>query len=201
MATTPAGRRRSESSKRRESNTANTGGRPGKSHGAAGRAAKSNGAAGADAKSNGAAGAAAEADGAAGGARDPVAGRSARSPISAHDPTAVGQAQLDDLLAALRAVRSGDFSARLNTRRGGLLAEIATEFNELAATNQRMSNELVRVGRIIGRDGRMTERATLAGANGAWATSIDSVNSLIDDLVRPTTEVARVIVAGAEGDQ
>src|SRR6202051_4612218 len=46
----------------------------------------------------------------------------------------------------------------------------------------------------------MTERATLSGANGAWATSIDSVNSLIDDLVRPTTEVARVIVAVAEGD-
>jgi signal transduction histidine kinase/HAMP domain-containing protein/CheY-like chemotaxis protein len=100
----------------------------------------------------------------------------------------------------LRAVRSGDFSARLNARRGGLLAEIATEFNELAATNQRMSNELVRVGRIIGRDGRMTERAALTGASGAWATSIDSVNSLIDDLVRPTTEVARVLVAVAEGD-
>src|SRR6202043_3544358 len=129
-----------------------------------------------------------------------LAGGSARAQDSAHDPTPVGQAQLDDLLAALRAVRSGDFSARLNTRRGGLLAEIATEFNELAATNQRMSNELVRVGRIIGRDGRMTERATLAGANGAWATSIDSVNSLIDDLVRPTTDVARVIVAVAEGD-
>jgi signal transduction histidine kinase/HAMP domain-containing protein len=164
MATTPVGRRRSESSKRRESKSANTGGRSGKSNGAVR------------------------------GAADTVAERSAR------DPKAVGEAQLDDLLAALRAVRGGDFSARLNTRRGGQLAEIATEFNELAATNQRMSNELVRVGRIIGRDGRMTERATLVGASGAWATSIDSVNSLIDDLVRPTTEVARVIVAVAEGD-
>jgi HAMP domain-containing protein/signal transduction histidine kinase/CheY-like chemotaxis protein len=58
----------------------------------------------------------------------------------------------------------------------------------------------VRVGQIIGREGRMTERARLAGAEGAWSTTIDSVNGLIDDLVRPTTEVARVIVAVAEGD-
>jgi signal transduction histidine kinase/HAMP domain-containing protein len=109
-------------------------------------------------------------------------------------------AGLEELLTALRAASAGDFSARLSTRRRGLLGEIATEFNELAATNQRMAKELVRVGRIIGREGRMTERATLAGSSGAWATSIDSVNALIDDLVRPTTEVARVIGAVAEGD-
>ncbi len=107
---------------------------------------------------------------------------------------------LEDLLRTLRAARAGDFSARLNTRRRGLLGELAAELNELVATNQRMAKELVRVGRIIGREGRMTERAMLPEADGAWATSIDSVNALIDDLVRPTTEVARVIVAVAEGD-
>jgi HAMP domain-containing protein len=110
------------------------------------------------------------------------------------------QALLEDLRSALRAVREGDFSTRLSTRRRGLLGEIAAEFNELAATNQRMAKELVRVGRIIGREGRMTERAALADASGEWQTSIDSVNALIDDLVRPTTEVARVIMAVAEGD-
>src|SRR5207248_729089 len=60
--------------------------------------------------------------------------------------------------------------------------------------------ELGLVGRIIGREGRMTERASLDGMEGGWRTTIGSVNGLIDDLVRPTTEVARVIVAVAEGD-
>src|SRR5881409_572986 len=46
----------------------------------------------------------------------------------------------------------------------------------------------------------MTERMDLRGAKGAWGSNVDSINSLIDDLVRPTTEVARVIVAVAEGD-
>jgi len=113
---------------------------------------------------------------------------------------ALDEAKLEDLLAALRAVREGDFSARLSTRAGGPFAQIAAEFNELAAANQRMSNELVRVGRTIGREGRMTERAALPRATGAWTTSIEALNALIDDLVRPTTEVARVIVAVAEGD-
>ncbi len=114
--------------------------------------------------------------------------------------SSVPEEELDALLAALRAARQGDFSTRLPVRRSSPLADVAAEFNELAARNQAMSKELVRVGRIIGRDGRMTERAALAGASGDWATSVDSVNALIDDLVRPTTEVARVLVAVAEGD-
>src|SRR5437588_286487 len=113
---------------------------------------------------------------------------------------ALEAAGLGDLLAALRAAREGDFGARLSTRGGGPFAQIAAEFNELAAANQRMSNELVRVGRTIGREGRMTERAALPRSAGAWTTSIYALNALIDDLVRPTTEVARVIVAVAEGD-
>src|SRR5437764_712383 len=40
----------------------------------------------------------------------------------------------------------------------------------------------------------------MAGAHGGWRTTVGAVNGLIDDLVRPTTEVARVIVAVAEGD-
>jgi signal transduction histidine kinase/HAMP domain-containing protein/CheY-like chemotaxis protein len=113
---------------------------------------------------------------------------------------AVADAELSDLLAAVRAARDGDFSARVTAPTDGPLAELADAFNGLLERNDHMSQELVRVGKIIGREGRMTERATLDGAGGAWATSVESVNALIDDLVRPTTEVARVIGAVADGD-
>src|SRR5438309_351857 len=106
---------------------------------------------------------------------------------------------LQELLRALTAARDGDFSVRLPARRGSAMGEIAAVYNQMADTNARMAKELVRVSRVIGREGRMTERMTLV-APGAWATSRDSVNSLIDDLARPTTEVARVIEAVAEGD-
>src|SRR5438270_748395 len=106
---------------------------------------------------------------------------------------------LQELLRALTAARDGDFSVRLPARRGSVMGEIAAVYNQMADTNARMAKELVRVSRVIGREGRMTERMTFS-APGAWGTSRDSVNSLIDDLARPTTEVARVIEAVAEGD-
>jgi HAMP domain-containing protein/signal transduction histidine kinase/CheY-like chemotaxis protein len=101
---------------------------------------------------------------------------------------------------ALSAAAAGDFSVRLPGRRKDEVGRLEAAYNRLAARNAALEAELVRVGEIIGREGRMTERAKLKDANGAWRTTIESVNGLIDDLVRPTTEVARVIVAVAEGD-
>jgi HAMP domain-containing protein/signal transduction histidine kinase/CheY-like chemotaxis protein len=104
------------------------------------------------------------------------------------------------LEAALRAAAAGDFSHRLPARRKGVVGELEAAYNQLAERNAQLTNELVRLGRVVGREGRMTERASLDGAHGGWSTALDSVNGLVDDLVRPTTEVARVIVAVAEGD-
>src|SRR6201985_3606124 len=112
----------------------------------------------------------------------------------------VVEGDLADLLSALRAARDGDFSQRLSPQGNGAAAEVAEALNGLLERNDQMSRELIRVGKIIGREGRMTERAELADAGGAWATGVDALNALIDDLVRPTTEVARVIGAVAEGD-
>ncbi len=123
-----------------------------------------------------------------------------RGRVAHNGARTLSESDLDPLLEALRAAQEGDFSVRLTPAGKGKMGDIARAFNDLQARNDQMSGELVRVGKIIGREGRMTERAKLRDAGGAWATSIDSLNSLIDDLVRPTTEVARVIVAVAEGD-
>jgi methyl-accepting chemotaxis protein len=116
-----------------------------------------------------------------------------------------GRANLDDpglarLEHAMQAAAAGDFSVRLPARRKDDIGRLEAAFNQMAARNAALEAELVRVAEIIGREGRMTERARLHGATGGWSTAVDSVNGLIDDLVRPTTEVARVIVAVAEGD-
>ena len=128
--------------------------------------------------------------------------------------------QLRSLLEALSAVRQGDFSARLSfdfapgnaangdRRRppgveqaiGQLMAAIAREFNAVVALNEAFASQMVRVERVVGREGRMTERASLREQSGGWAASIGSINALIGDLVQPTTEVARVISAVAAGD-
>ena len=117
------------------------------------------------------------------------------SPAMTTDPDVEG---LQELLHALTAATEGDFSIRLPARRRGLMGQIAARYNELVELNANRAKELARVGRVIGREGRMTERMAVGTARGSWATSVDSINSLIDDLVRPTTEVARVLVAVAE---
>jgi methyl-accepting chemotaxis protein len=52
---------------------------------------------------------------------------------------------------------------------------------------------------VVGKEGRTGQRAAIK-AGGSWATGVDAVNNLIDALVQPTTEVARVIGAVATGD-
>jgi HAMP domain-containing protein/signal transduction histidine kinase/CheY-like chemotaxis protein len=118
----------------------------------------------------------------------------------AEDNGSVDAADLENLLEGLHAARHGDFSRRLSTRRRDMVGDLARAYNELVEQNARMTKELSRVGRVIGREGRMAERASLPGSGGDWESSIDSINDLVDDLVRPTTEVARVIDAVADGD-
>src|SRR5688572_2446826 len=99
------------------------------------------------------------------------------------------------LLAALRALAKGDFGARLPSGLTGGSAEIAAAFNELAARNEAMVEEIERVSHRVGREGRIKERARLGDVEGAWAHVVEAVNRLLDDIVLPTVEVSRVIGA------
>jgi CheY-like chemotaxis protein len=118
-------------------------------------------------------------------------GRSTRAP---------SPAELHALLEALRAAERGDFDVRLPVKGGALMSDIATAFNGVAARNAMLATEIVRVERVVGREGRMHERATLGDVEGGWQTSVSTINALVADLVQPTTEVARVISAVASGD-
>jgi HAMP domain-containing protein/CheY-like chemotaxis protein/signal transduction histidine kinase len=104
------------------------------------------------------------------------------------------------LLAALMALKKGDFSVRMPSDLTGVAGKIADTLNEIMENSEEMASGIVSVSRIVGRDGRLSQRATLPNVGGRWATIVNSVNTLIDDLVRPTTEMARVIGAVAKGD-
>src|SRR6185312_6537142 len=104
------------------------------------------------------------------------------------------------IAAAMRAFRRGDFSVRLPDDCEGLDAEIARNFNEVVELNGQITTEFSRLGRVVGKEGRMSERGRVGNASGNWEASLRSVNELIEDLVQPTAEVARVIGAVAKGD-
>src|ERR1700745_2416979 len=108
--------------------------------------------------------------------------------------------ELQNLLLSLRAVRSGGFSVRMGVEQDGILGKIADTFNDIVASNERMAQQLERVGQVVGREGRTRQRVRLGLSDGAWGEMESSVNSLIDDLLWPTTEVTRAISAVAQGD-
>lgn len=112
--------------------------------------------------------------------------------------TAEGRSQM--LLAALIAFRDGDFSWRLPSDWAGTEGRIAEAFNQAVAHEDRLTREVERLSVTVGRDGRLRQRMSLPGAIGQWATKVESINTLIDDLVRPTAEIARTIGAVAKGD-
>jgi HAMP domain-containing protein/CheY-like chemotaxis protein/signal transduction histidine kinase len=120
--------------------------------------------------------------------------------LPADQPQDGSSAELHDLLNALQSMRVGDFSVRMSGSEIGILGKIADTFNEIVAANERMAQQLERVGHVVGREGKTRQRVKFGPSNGAWGEMETSVNTLIDDLLWPTTEVTRVISAVAQGD-
>ncbi len=114
----------------------------------------------------------------------------------AEAPEAVVLAELAD---ALGQVRRGRFDVRL-TRRDGAGAAAVEQFNEVLSILERRNRDLLRISRVVGREGRTADRLDEESYDGDWATGLRAVNGLIDDLAEPTAEIARVIEAVAEGD-
>src|ERR1700681_4130382 len=104
------------------------------------------------------------------------------------------------LLHTLVAFKRGNFAVRMPVDEIGVAGKIADTLNEILDLNEKMVNELARISRAVGKEGKITQRASIGPVTGAWADCVESVNSLIGDLVQPSTEVARVIGAVAKGD-
>jgi HAMP domain-containing protein len=108
--------------------------------------------------------------------------------------------EIREVLRVLQAVRDGDFHERLPGHWEGLTGKLADAVNDVAAANQDMAEQLARVGEIVGKEGRTSKRVRFKRQGGAWAGMEGSVNTLIDDLIWPTTQVTRALAAVAQGD-
>ncbi|HEY9626063.1 MAG TPA: HAMP domain-containing protein [Coleofasciculaceae cyanobacterium] len=107
---------------------------------------------------------------------------------------------LKQLLRTLTEVKKGNFSARMSADQTGMAGKIASTLNDIIEMNERLTAELEHVGTIVGKEGKIDERASLGSAKGSWKACVTSVNTMITDLVQPTAETARVIRAVANGD-
>jgi hypothetical protein len=111
-----------------------------------------------------------------------------------------GSSNLSVILAALQTMRDGDFSVRLPGSWVGVEGKLADTFNDIVAANQQIAHELRRVGQVVGKEGRTRERTQFHVSKGAWGEMEVSINTLVEDLLRPTAEVTRAIAAVAQGN-
>src|SRR5437762_993757 len=124
----------------------------------------------------------------------------AKEPVSRFQAETNGSLDTRLLLTALTALKKGDFSVRLPLDWTGTAGKITDAFDDVIERNEKMADELERMSRVVGKEGRISQRASIGAVSGAWADSITSVNTLVSDLVHPTSETARVIGAVAKGD-
>ncbi len=105
-----------------------------------------------------------------------------------------------ELLKALRQFKRGDFSVRMPLNLTGVDGEIAQAFNDVAELEEAKAAEIARVAELVGKEGQFGHRMSLPGATGGWADVIDSINTLVSDVIYPVHEVGRVIGSAAKGD-
>src|SRR5271167_2365530 len=118
-------------------------------------------------------------------------GERARVPAEPAQREESAEARSRQILKAFVAFRDGDFSARLPADWPGIDGRIAETFNQTIVREESITREFKRLSVTVGKEGRLKQRMSLPGATGDWAVQVDSINTLIDDLVRPTVEVAR----------
>ena len=103
-------------------------------------------------------------------------------------------------LSAMLSFKEGDFSVRMPSDLTGVNGKIADAFNGIALVSERRARETARVSHAVGKEGKLKQRMSVAGVTGQWADEVAAINTLIDDLVWPTTEVTRAVGAVAKGD-
>jgi HAMP domain-containing protein/CheY-like chemotaxis protein/signal transduction histidine kinase len=104
------------------------------------------------------------------------------------------------LLRTLTSMRKGDFKVRMPVEFTGSHGKIADTLNDILDLSERTAGEVEKISNVVGKEGKLNQRAQVPNAGGQWAVITESVNSLIGDLVQPTNEISRVIGAVARGD-
>jgi HAMP domain-containing protein/CheY-like chemotaxis protein len=130
----------------------------------------------------------------------PVSGQDGDNQYRVSSPEPSMAECLTTILQSLQTMKNGDFSVRLPVAWTGLPGKIADNFNEIVMANEQMAFELKRVGQAVGKEGKTRERIRVEHRRGAWDDMETSVNTLVEDLLRPTTEVTRAIAAVAQGN-
>src|SRR5206468_3301508 len=108
--------------------------------------------------------------------------------------------QVRQIAVVTTAVANGDLSQRVTVEARGEVAALAETINSMTDTLSRFAEEVTRVAREVGTDGKLGGQAEVRGVSGTWRDLTESVNELAGNLTNQVRNIAQVTTAVARGD-
>jgi len=108
--------------------------------------------------------------------------------------------QVRDIAQVTTAVANGDLSQKISVEAKGEVAALAETMNRMVDQLSAFADEVTRVAREVGTDGKLGGQAVVAGVAGTWKYLTDSVNFMAGNLTAQVRDIARVTTAVARGD-
>ncbi|MEJ8669292.1 HAMP domain-containing protein [Streptomyces sp. MS1.AVA.1] len=108
--------------------------------------------------------------------------------------------QVRNIAQVTTAVANGDLSKKITVDARGEILELKDTVNTMVQQLRAFADEVTRVAREVGTDGRLGGRAQVLGVSGVWRDLTDNVNYMADNLTSQVRNIAQVTTAVANGD-
>ncbi|NUP61977.1 MAG: HAMP domain-containing protein [Nonomuraea sp.] len=108
--------------------------------------------------------------------------------------------QVRNISQVATAVARGDLSQRITVSARGEILELKNTLNTMVDQLSSFADEVTRVAREVGTDGRLGGQADVKGVSGTWKALTESVNVMADNLTAQVRSIAEVTTAVAKGD-
>jgi signal transduction histidine kinase/HAMP domain-containing protein/ActR/RegA family two-component response regulator len=109
-------------------------------------------------------------------------------------------AQVRNIAQVTTAVALGDLTKKIDVDARGEILEMKTTLNTMVGQLSAFADEVTRVAREVGTEGRLGGQAEVEGVSGTWKRLTESVNGLASNLTTQVRAIAAVASAVAEGD-
>jgi signal transduction histidine kinase/HAMP domain-containing protein/CheY-like chemotaxis protein len=109
-------------------------------------------------------------------------------------------AQVRSIAQVATAVERGDLSQQITVEAKGEVAALTQTINRMVGTLSAFADEVTRVAREVGTEGRLGGQADVKGVAGTWKDLTDNVNSMANNLTGQVRNIAQVTTAVAQGD-
>src|SRR5207248_519370 len=108
--------------------------------------------------------------------------------------------QVRNIAQVATAVATGDLTKKITVEAKGEVAALAETINRMTDTLSSFADEVTRVAREVGTEGKLGGQARVEGVAGTWKDLTDNVNFLAANLTGQDRNIAAVTTAVARGD-